>query len=426
MKFIYADALDFVDPEFDFANDQTSEGRVVQWDDEYPHEFLARPPYDGILVSRGVVGDIQHQGKYTLPQVMRFRREGARKFLRYTADKYPNSLLFGDCGAFTYRDQEVPPYTPVDTMEFYGDGGFTHGCSVDHIIFDFDEGQGRTRLEMPQPILDRYDLTLQLASEFLIESKRVKGFVPMGVIQGWSGPSMATAARELVKMGYTYLAVGGLVPLKIPQIHAALASIRQAIPSKVKLHLLGFGKIEHLAEFEQYGIASFDTTSPLVRAFKDAVKNYFSRDTQGQLSYYTAIRVPQARDNNKLKAKARRGVLNQEVAMKLEAAALDSIRTFAGGKMPIEPALDNILAYWKALNWREDHDDASQMRSLAKQRAIYHRTLTEQPWTRCNCRVCTEGGVETLLFRSSNRNKRRGFHNLHVFYEHLLAHRHAA
>ncbi len=216
------------------------------------------------------------------------------------------------------------------------------------------------------------------------------------------------------------------MPLKIPQIHAALASIRQAIPSKVKLHLLGFGKIEHLAEFEQYGIASFDTTSPLVRAFKDAVKNYFSRDTQGQLSYYTAIRVPQARDNNKLKAKARRGVLNQEVAMKLEAAALDSIRTFAGGKMPIEPALDNILAYWKALNWREDHDDASQMRSLAKQRAIYHRTLTEQPWTRCNCRVCTEGGVETLLFRSSNRNKRRGFHNLHVFYEHLLAHRHAA
>jgi len=426
MKFIYADALDFVDPDYDFATDRTSQGRVIQWDDEYPHEFLERTPYDGILVSRGVVGDIQHQGKYTLPQIMRFRREGARKFLRYTVDKYPDSLLFGDCGAFTYRDQEVPPYTPQDTMEFYADGGFTHGCSVDHIIFDFDEGQGRSRQQMPQSTLDRYDLTLQLASQFMSESKRLAGFVPMGVIQGWSGPSMGEAAAELVKMGYTYLAVGGLVPLKVPQIHAALAAIRSAIPSNIKLHLLGFGKIENLAEFEQYGVASFDTTSPLVRAFKDAVKNYFSRDEKGQLSYYTAIRVPQARDNNKLKAKARRGVLNQEVAMRLEAAALESVRSFSTGKMPIEPALDHILAYWKALNWREDHDDASQMRSLVKQRAIYHRTLTEQPWTRCSCRVCSEGGVETLLFRSSNRNKRRGFHNLHVFYEHLLAHRHAA
>src|SRR3546814_20343114 len=110
MKFIYADAMDFVDPNFDFANDRTAEGRIVQWDDEYPHEFLDRAPYDGILISRGVVGDVQHQGKYTLPQLMRFRREGARKFIRYTTDKYPDSLLFGTYGAFTSRTQKLPPY----------------------------------------------------------------------------------------------------------------------------------------------------------------------------------------------------------------------------------------------------------------------------------------------------------------------------
>lgn len=426
MKFIYADALDFVDPEFDFENDRNAADRIVQWDDEYPHEFMDRPPYDGILISRGVVGDIQHQGKYTLPQLMRFRRDGARKFIRYTEDKYPGSLLFGDCGAFTYRDQKVPPYTPADTMQFYGDGGFSHGCSVDHIIFDFDEGAGRPREDMPQATLDRYDLTLQLASEFYAESKRVKGFTPMGVIQGWSGPSMGWAASQLVHMGYDYLAVGGLVPLRIPQIHAALSAIREAIPSRVKLHLLGFGKIENLAEFERYGIASFDTTSPLLRAFKDAVKNYFARDADGELSYYTAIRVPQARVNNKLKAKARRGVLNQETALQLEAAALDSIRKHVTGKLGLDKTLDHVLAYWRALNWREDHDEASQIRALNKQRDVYRRTLTDQPWRNCDCRVCREGGVETLLFRSSNRNKRRGMHNLHVFYEHLLAHRHAA
>lgn len=422
MKFIYADAMDFVDPDFDFQNERNAVGRIVQHDDEYPHEFLDRAPYDGILVSRGVVGDSNWQGKYTLPQMMRFRREGARRFLRYSEEDYPGSLLFGDCGAFNYRNEKVPPYTPADTVEFYADGGFTHGCSVDHIIFDFDDGKGRSREEMPQETLDRYDLTLELAADFHAESRRLKGFTPMGVIQGWSAPSMAWAATQLVHMGYDYLAVGGLVPLKVPQIHAALGAIRDAIPSRVKLHLLGFGKIENLEEFSKYGVSSFDTTSPLLRAFKDAVKNYFSRTDDGELSYYTAIRVPQSRENNKLKAKARSGTLHQETALRLETEALDAIRKQVAGKMAMDKALDSILAYWKALNWREDHDEASQLRSLTKQREIYRRTLADKPWQRCGCRVCREGGVEALLFRNSNRNKRRGMHNLHVFYQHLLAH----
>jgi hypothetical protein len=237
---------------------------------------------------------------------------------------------------------------------------------------------------------------------------------------------MAWAASQLVHMGYDYLAVGGLVPLKVSQIHNALSAIRAAIPSRVRLHLLGFGKIENLAEFERYGVASFDTTSPLLRAFKDAVKNYFARDSEGVLSYYTAIRVPQARENNKLKAKARRGVLHQETALKLEIGALEAVRQHVAGELAIDKALDRVLEYWKALNWREDHDEASQLRALIKQREIYRRTLSDKPWQNCPCRVCREGGVEALLFRNSNRNKRRGMHNLHVFYQHLLAHRHAA
>src|SRR3546814_526072 len=165
-----------------------------------------------------------------------------------------------------------------------------------------------------------------------------------------------------------------------------------------------------------------DTLFPYTTLFR----SYFARDAACELSYYTAIRVPQARENNKLKAKARRGVLNQETALHLETAALNSVRKYVTGKLSIEKTLDHVLAYWKALNWREDHDEASQQRMLCKQRDIYRRTLNDQPWCNCNCRVCREGGVETLLFRSSNRNKRRGMHNLHVFYEHLLAHRLAA
>src|SRR3546814_19051339 len=84
-------------------------------------------------------------------------------------------------------------------MKFYAEAGFSHGCSVDHIIFDFDEGRGRAREEMPETILDRYDLTLQLASEFHAESKRLRSFTPLGVIQGWSAQSMRSEERRVGK-----------------------------------------------------------------------------------------------------------------------------------------------------------------------------------------------------------------------------------
>src|SRR3546814_1769881 len=138
-------------------------------------------------------------------------------------------------------------------------------------------------------------------------------------------PPRSTRTDTLFPYTTLFRSVVGLVPLKIPQIHSALSASRDAIPSRIRLHLLGFGKIENPAEFERYGVASFDTTSPLLRAFKDAVKNYFARDAAGELSYYTAIRVPQARENNKLKAKARRGVLNRAEEHTSELQSLKTI-----------------------------------------------------------------------------------------------------
>ena len=137
MKFIYADSLDFVDPDYDFENDQHAPGREPYWGDQYPHEILGHAPYDGILVSRAIVGDQRLSGKYSESQAMRFRLVGARQFLRFTGPDFDKRLLFGDCGAFSYVNQEEPPYSPEETAEFYEENGFTHGLSVDHIIFDF-------------------------------------------------------------------------------------------------------------------------------------------------------------------------------------------------------------------------------------------------------------------------------------------------
>ena len=240
----------------------------------------------------------------------------------------------------------------------------------------------------------------------------------MGVIQGWSASSMADSATALAQMGYDYLAVGGTVPLKIDQLCRALAAIRAAIPPGVRLHVLGFGKIENLADIERHGVASFDTTSPLVRAFKDARKNYWAR-TEGALDYYTAVRIPQAIENNRLKTKAMRGQVDQEEIKLLEATALDSVRALASGGGGLDAALDAVMAYWAQLNWTEETSEIQRRITMAKQRTVYERTLGDRPWETCSCRVCREIGVEALIFRNSNRNKRRGMHNLHVFHEHL-------
>lgn len=421
MRFVYADSLDYIDPGFDFEADRNARRRTVHRDDEFPHEFLDVVPYDGILVSRGIVGDAVLPGKYTEAQLMRFRREGARRFLRYPEQRFPGSIMMGDCGAFTYRTLPEPPYGAEDTVEFYADGGFTHGCSPDHLIFDFDDAAVARRVaDVPAEVRHRYEVTLQNASEFAGAARRLgAGFSPMGVIQGWSADSMAQAATTLACMGYDYLAVGGTVPLRIEQMRHALAAVRDALPSRVRLHVLGFGKIDHLADLARYGVASFDTTSPLLRAFKDARKNYWARAANGDLSYYTAIRIPQATENNRLKNNALEGGLNQEEMRRLEAAALGGVRSFARRDLGLEDALDAVMAYWDHLNWGQESSAARRSEALARQRGIYARTLADRPWDACECRVCREVGVEALIFRNSNRNKRRGIHNLHVFQSHV-------
>ncbi|GAU81829.1 tRNA-guanine transglycosylase DpdA [Bosea sp. BIWAKO-01] len=416
MKFLYSDSLDFVDPLFDFVKDQRSSTRRVHHDDLFPHEFLDTPPYDGLLVSRAIVGDVKRVGKYNDSQAMRFRREGARSFLRFPESQYPGSMLMGDNGAFTYRNEAVPPHTVENTLEFYHDAGFTHGCSIDHLIFDF-QADGLPPSDEAQR---RYDITLSYAEKFLPASRPLgPNFTPVGVIQGWSAASMATSAAALVKIGFSYLAVGGMVPLQIDQIRQALQAIREAIPSSVQLHLLGFGKTEELQSVRAFGVSSFDTTSPLLRAFKDGKRNYYSLNSDGSLDYYTAVRIPQALDNDKLMRRAKRGHLDQESLLRLERDALETVRASAARKDTVEAAVQAVLTYGRYALWDDKASDARNEAKLATLETAYTRTLGDRPWERCDCRVCREAGVDALIFRSSNRNKRRGMHNLHVFHRHL-------
>ena len=422
MKFLFADSMDYVDPRYNFDTDQFGEDRQPYWDDLFPHEIMSQPPYDGVLISRATVGGVDHPGKYGESLSMRFRRVGARTHLRLTDPPHADMPIFGDNGAFSYAHMVDPPYTPEDTVEFYADGQFTHGCSVDHIIFEFNPSVLGMKGGSPDSHR-RFELTLSLAEEFFAESKSIgRQFTPIGVIQGWSPDSLALSAKSLVKMGYKYLAIGGLVPLTSIETHMAISAVESAINGfpDIKLHLLGFAKADTLHEFAQYRhIASFDTTSPLIRAFKDATRNYYLPNTDGLLDYYTAIRVPQAITNNKLKAHAKSGRYKQEYLLDMENKALNALRSYSTKRLSIEGCLDAVLAYAEPLETSGKSTEYSVRRKIDLLRIKYHRTLHARPWEKCQCDICTKIGIESLIFRGSNRNKRRGIHNLEVYHKHL-------
>jgi hypothetical protein len=419
MKFIFADSIDVVDPGYDFVADRNSAGRRPYWDDVYPHEILGYAPYDGMLVSRGIVGDDRVKGKYSESQAIRFRREGVRKFLRLDREGVQSLDIFGDCGAFTYVNEEVPPYTPYDMASFYDECGFTHGCSVDHIIFDFTDESGGVS-EGTAEARRRAQITLANADEFLKETRHFSNrFTPLGVVQGWSASSMASAARRLTDMGYTYLAIGGMVPLKSVQIKSALGAIRDAIPRNTRMHVLGFAKPDEIETFAPLDITSFDTTSPLIRAFKDAKQNYFLPGEGGKLRYFTAIRVPQSLENSRLQRAVKKGVFRAEDLTRMEKNALTSLRAYDRHEADFDQTLEAVMEYSAPLNLEKPYEEVKNHTSLKTLKIRYAETLKERPWTKCSCAICAQASIEVIIFRASNRNKRRGIHNLHVYRQHL-------
>jgi len=184
-------------------------------------------------------------------------------------------------------------------------------------------------------------------------------------------------------------------------------------------NLLGFAKAEQIDQFVKYNIASFDSTSPLVRAFKDETANYYLEDPQGGLEYHTAIRIPQAIENPKLLQAMKKGILRGEDLQIEEAQALRALRQFDVGKLSVDSTVDQVAPYHISLARVTAKSTEQQAKHVNVQRERLVATLKARPWKRCSCAICRQIGIEVIIFRSSNRNKRRGIHNLGVYYAHL-------
>ncbi|CPR10468.1 hypothetical protein BN971_01869 [Mycobacterium bohemicum DSM 44277] len=395
MKFYFPDSQDQVSPTYDFIHDEHSPLRVRQRDDRYAHEVLTMRPYDGLLVSKAIVdGSGREVGKYSMPQRQRLYRLGVREFFRL-----PRSIdTLGDCGAFTYVNEPEPPYSINEVLDFYGQCGFDAGVSIDHVILGYRRpGTG----DPPNEWVERRRISLTYAEKFLsaVVDQRAS-FEPIGAAQGWDPASFADSVRELQGMGYRRIALGGMVALKTPDILACLEEIAKIRSADTELHLLGITRVETISEFKRLGVTSFDSTSSFRQSFMDDRDNYHTADDR-----YSAIRVPQVDGNITLRKAILSGTVSQRSAIEAERLSLRRLREFDAGSCDMDGAIAAVVDYGEIVGLKGDYEDQ------------YRRTLMRAPWRECQCGLCAKHGIEIAIFRGSERNKRRGFHNLSVLAE---------
>jgi hypothetical protein len=393
----------------------------------YPHNLFKNRPYDGILVSKAFIDSCIGNHKRNRKTLRKLIRKALRKgyvpakqekriWKLYKQWKRPtmrNQLLaptdlpiMGDCGAFSFVTDDKPPYTTDEVIDFYEKYGFTQGVSVDHLILDFVEDKQF-----------RFDLTLQNARDFIAQCTKQKANVtPIASLQGWNVTSYARAARECAKMGYKYMAVGGIVKSTTEYIMRILAAIQEEFDAlgvkDIKLHLFGVTRFQALPVFAKMGAYSFDSTSVYVASWMREDTNYLTAD-----GWHGCIRLP-------VVSKKMRGMepeeleglaINPSNLKKKSYKLLRKVARFGLSEKTKVPSklVDRIVELNLAAYPLEEHE-VKPLRSRIK------RVLLQREWKRCPCRACKALGPGIMVLYGKDLTAARAMHNLNSFHNYIF------
>ena len=390
LAYFLPDWDDLLDPEFDFAQDTFSGPNRTARGDKHCNELIQPAQLcDGMLISlaqrQTVKGPLR---RLEGTELMALRPEPLRRF--YALKK--NQFLFGDCGAFSYVNEDQPSITTEQAIALYELYNFDMGASVDHIPFK----------ALPEDIRQqRVRLTRDNAQEFIASwRKRGKLFTPVGAVQGTTPQEYAENVNHYYEMGYRHLAIGGLVPLSDHSILEIVQEVSRAadnLPKRPWLHLFGIYRPKLQSQFRELSVDSFDSASYFRKAWLRSDQNYLGVNGR----WYAAIRVPMTSDPRTAKRLREDGVDISDMQL-LEKKALEMLAAFDRGAASVSEVLDAVLLCDDRLS------RASEVRSM---RERYKRTLEDKPWRSCDCTFCERLKIHIVIFRGGNRNKRRGAHN---------------
>ena len=186
--------------------------------------------------------------------------------------------LFADCVAFQYVDLETPMLDGVEVdanlawklykerhidINYKWDGILL--CSPDHIVSkDMDDKSTKGRLEFTQ----------NNAEPFLKLSKSIENVTAVGVIHGRNPKERLEQYEYFKKLGYEYVAFGGMVPhsTDLPKVLHIIAGIKdpenplidkssilaRCRKDGIKVHIFGLNSLDYVRWWHRLDIDSFD------------------------------------------------------------------------------------------------------------------------------------------------------------------------
>ena len=241
---------DYVWKEWTVADDMAKD---ITWSKAYFWDFMP-DLLDGILVSRMAVSPKRAK---TLRQQIRF-----------------SGTIIGDSGAHSYRALDKPPFTCQDILEFYANGEFNYGMTLDMVASPWVRSGGLTDAELEH----RLEVTIANAEKCLeLQAKYHYPVELLGVVQGWDVESYRRCAKALLKLGFGYLAIAG--QRKINLLKESILAVQQEIQQTnrpVKIHVLGTGSPQILDFYTTHGITSFDSATWFRQAWMSGQHNYFT------------------------------------------------------------------------------------------------------------------------------------------------------
>ena len=89
----------------------------------------------------------------------------------------------------------------------------------------------------------------------------------------------------------------------------------------------------------------------------------------------------------------------------MEKNVLDLIHSYDRKESSLDETLNAVIEYGKLMG-----DDP-------RNESKYRKTLEDRPWEKCPCTVCKQAGIDVLVLRRNNRNRRRAFHNTWWFHQ---------
>lgn len=181
--------------------------------------------------------------------------------LAYHRDDVPTTRpQIRDCGAWSYKDADVPPVTPEQAFEAYaGAPRGTMAVAPDHML-------------IPGTNLDARRAFNMASARAFFDLARYSHLEPMACVHGMDLPERLDHARALLDIGYAALAVGGVAARasqrrQVTEMVEALRAECDRRSGGVWLHVLGLSSPQYVEAWSGLGVDSCDGASHFKQAF---------------------------------------------------------------------------------------------------------------------------------------------------------------